>query len=141
MYKSIGIVLSGLLAIASAGVRAGDIGVADAWIREAPPHAAALAGYLSLSNASAVPVTLDSISSADFGSIEIHRSEMHEGMMHMRKESGLRIEAGSSLALEPGGVHLMLLDGRRALRAGDVVVLRLRFSDGEDIAIDAPVRR
>ena len=67
MYKSIGIVLSGLLAITSAGVRAGDIGVAEAWIREAPPHAAALAGYLSLSNASAVPVTLESISSADFG--------------------------------------------------------------------------
>jgi copper(I)-binding protein len=129
------------LAIVSASVGAGGISVTGAWIREAPPHTNALAGYLDISNASGTAVTLDSVSSADFGAIEIHRSEMHEGMMHMRKESRLEIDAGSGLTLEPGGAHLMLLDGRRALRAGDVVVLRLHFSDGEDIEVDAPVRK
>jgi copper(I)-binding protein len=66
---------------------------------------------------------------------------MREGMMHMHKELAIRIEAGASVALEPGAAHLMLLDGKRALKAGDVVTLRLRFSDGEEIEIDAPVRK
>jgi copper(I)-binding protein len=141
MHKPIAILLSGLLAIVSASLRAGGISVTGAWIREAPPHAAALAGYLSISNASGSAVMLDSVSSADFGAIEIHRSEMHEGMMHMHKETDIRIDAGASLVLEPGAAHLMLLDGKRALKVGDVVTLRLHFSDGEDIEVDAPVRK
>jgi copper(I)-binding protein len=141
MNRVIAILLSAALFAASAAAGAGGVTVTDPWIREAPPGVTTLAGYLRISNASAAPVTLDAVTSADFGAIEIHVTEMHDGVMHMGRARGLEIGAGASRALEPGGAHLMLMDRKRPLRAGDAVTLRLRFSDGEEIDAHAPVRK
>lgn len=122
-------------------VRAGEISVTDPWIREAPAVAGVLAAYMTISNNSRHTVQIDSASGADFTMIEIHRTMMHEDMAQMVKQSSLRIEAGKSLVLEPGGYHLMLMKPRRPLRAGDKVILQLHFTSGETIDVIAEVRK
>jgi copper(I)-binding protein len=133
--------LCSLLVPLSSWVYAGDITVSDAWIQEAPPTAATLACYMSISNASKNPVKLESASSDDFGAVELHSSEIHEGMVHMRKEHHIEVGAGATLTLKPGALHLMLIDKKRPLKAGDTVALKLNFSDGESIEVRAPVRK
>lgn len=120
---------------------AGGITVTDSWIREAPPGAKATAAYMTISNASSQTVQLDSAASADFEMIEMHRTEMHDGMAHMKKQTGIRIEAGKSVQLKPGDFHLMLMRPRRSLKAGDQCGLQLRFDNGESIAVQAIVRK
>ena len=45
-----------------------------------------------------------------------------------------------STTMAPGGLHVMLIDLRRALVIGDSVRLRLRFSDSTSVAVTAPVQ-
>jgi hypothetical protein len=71
--------------------------------------------------------------------IEFHHTEMEGGIARMLEQKSLRVPAGGSLALEPGGTHMMLI--RPApLRAGDRVKITLELADGETLAIEAVVR-
>lgn len=97
--------------------------VAGAWIREAPPGASVMAGYASLRNAGSSALTLDGVHSADFSAVELHRTQMQDGRMQMRAEPRLPLDPGAAAQLQPGGLHLMLFDPRRALQAGDRVAI------------------
>ena len=50
-------------------------------------------------------------------------------MMKMRAIDKLALPAGRSVALTPGGHHMMLFDLKAPLNAGDVVPLTLTFED------------
>ena len=70
-------------------------------------------GFLTLSNAGDSPVTLLGVESDAARRVEIHRSEVVDGMMTMTRQDGIEIAPGETLALEPGGLHVMFmgLDG------------------------------
>ena len=97
----------------------------DAWIREAPPGAMMLAGYVRLHNAGKRALTLDRASSKSFGEVSLHRTTAENGMAGMEAVPTLTLEPGASLALAPGGYHLMLMQPARPLAAGDRVRIRL----------------
>ena len=118
-----------------------EISVTNPWIREAPPAAEILAAYMTISNNSRQTVQLESVASADFEMIEIHRTETRQGMSHMLKQSSLLIKSGESVLLKPGGYHLMLIKPKRNLRNGDNVTLHLHFNNGEAINVTAIVRQ
>ncbi len=121
--------------------RAGEIRITDPWIREAPAVAQVLAAFMTISNDSRQSVQLEAASSTDFSTVEIHRSMTHAGMAHMMKQSSLEIEGGGSVALRPGGYHLMLMKPKRSLPAGTEVTLQLSFDNGETIDVTAVVRK
>ncbi|NNJ94746.1 MAG: copper chaperone PCu(A)C [Halobacteria archaeon] len=118
-----------------------DLVVSDAWVREAPPGATVLAGYLKITNRGTAHATVSGVSAADFSSVEIHRTVMENGMARMLSAEQLEIPAGESFVLEPGGYHLMLFNPARPLAAGDSVELLLHVRDGACLAVDAPVAR
>ena len=64
----------------------------------------------------------------------------HDGMAHMMARTELPIAAGEVLSMQPGGLHVMLVDLRRALVVGDSVPLRLRFRDGTELPVVVPVK-
>lgn len=70
------------------------------------------AGYMSVTNSTDETVTLESVSAAGVGSIELHESvEASDGTMGMEpRPNGFEIAAGETVTLEPGGKHLMLFD-------------------------------
>lgn len=102
----------------------------NAWIREAPPGAAVMGGFLTLRNNSDQPIRCATISSPDFGAIEIHRTVIEDGQSRMLREDALQLPPGGSAVLAPGGQHLMLFRPQRPIAAGDTA--RLDFDCGDE---------
>ncbi|MEO8811559.1 MAG: copper chaperone PCu(A)C [Caulobacteraceae bacterium] len=101
--------------------------VADGWTR---PAAAGVngAGYLTIVNAGGSADTLVAAASPSARRVSIHQSRMTEGVMSMRSVPRLAIPAGGTIALAPGGYHLMLEGLVRPLRVGDRVPVALTFA-------------
>ena len=118
-----------------------DIRVSDAWIPEAPPVATTMAGYLRLDNKSDNTVTLVDVSSPSFAAVELHRSEVVEGMARMVHQERLDVPAHETLLLEPGSYHLMLMKPVDPLNEGDTIQLRLHFDHGQTLYVTALVKK
>jgi copper(I)-binding protein len=127
--------------LAPAQVLADQVQVEDAWVREGPPTTRVLAGYMQVHNRSDAPVAITGASSPALGRIEIHRTEIRDGVARMIAEERVEIPAGESVAFAPGGLHLMLFDPAEPLRAGDRIVLDLDLEGAEDVSVEAEVRR
>lgn len=110
------------------------------WIRQAPPGVSVLAGYFTLENLTDQAITLGSVSSPDFGAVEMHQSFVKNGMEGMAPVASVAIPAHGSIEFKPGGYHLMLMQPKKNLFAGDIVTLMFKFSDNSELAILAPVR-
>jgi len=130
-----------ILCLPAQSATAQTVEVTDPWIREPPPGAAMLAAYMTIVNASGHAVTLEGVSSSDFRMVEIHQTTMEEGVARMKKVSVVEIGAGESVALEPGGYHLMLMHPMRMLLAGDTVELLLHLDNDKFIPVTAIVRK
>lgn len=133
--------VAGLLLTVTAHAGPPGITVENAWIREAPPGAPMLAGYVTLKNNGSVTRALLGAESHDFGMIELHRSVFEDGVARMVQQERIEIPAGGSVTLEPGGLHLMLMKPQGQLRAGDTSGFTLRFDDGSSLEVEFAVRR
>jgi copper(I)-binding protein len=65
------------------------------------------------------------------GVAEIHEMSMTDNMMRMRQIKELALPAGKAVELKPGGYHVMLLDLKGQVKAGDKIALTL-VVEGED---------
>lgn len=131
-----------LAALCHAAVaQAGPLTVDDAWVREAPPTAQVLAAYMQITNPADQPRTITGAASACCERVEIHRTEIVDGMARMIPQPELAVDAGATLLLEPGGLHLMLIAPKEPLTQGDHVVIELQLDGGETQEVHAEVRR
>ena len=115
--------------------------ISNGFSPEAPPVAKVLAAYMTLSNPGNTEVVITSASSTDFDKVEIHSMEMKDGMMHMVEQKELRISAKGELTLEPGELHMMLINKHRSLKDGDTIKITITFHDGQTQTISLPVRK
>ncbi|WP_134678845.1 DUF1775 domain-containing protein [Paracoccus ravus] len=112
----------------AAETRVGEIVVSDAYSRATPPGAPVGGAYLTLTNAGADPDRLIGASTPLAGRVEIHEMAMEGEVMRMRKlDDGLVLPAGESVALQPGGFHLMLFDLKEPLVEGATLEMELEF--------------
>ena len=81
------------LASAPAGACPG-LEAKDAWIREAPPGVAMLAGYALLRNTGKQALTIDRASSKAFGDVSLHRTTIENGVSRMAPVPALTLPAG-----------------------------------------------
>ena len=130
------LLMTSLLAVAD-----NTILVRDAWVREAPPGATVLAAYFTLENLGSKADKLVAVSCADFNKVEMHATEIRDGVARMLAITALPIPSHAEVKLAPGGYHLMLHSPRRELSAGMNVKLELRFISGAHMIVDTPVRR
>ena len=114
--------------------------VDDPWVREGPPTARVLAGYMIIRNPTDQPKTIVGAGSPAFRSVEIHRTVTEGGVARMVKQEQLQVPPRGQIALEPGSYHLMLLWAQHPLREGDTVEIVLYLEDGRQIVVNAPVR-
>lgn len=119
----------GLLA-AGCAQAAGRLVVSEAWIREAPPGATMLAGYAKLENAGDEPVSVLTVQSDAFRMASLHETVVADGVSKMRELHRLDLAPGATVALEPGGKHLMLMQPRQEVHAGDKIDVRFLLGDG-----------
>ncbi len=134
--------LVGLLSLLALGAHAQTV-VTDAWVRGTVPQQKATGLFAKISSASGA--RLVSASSVVAGAVEIHEMSMAGNVMKMRAvPDGLELPAGKAVELKPGGYHLMLLDLKQTLQAGDVVPVTLVIESAgkqrETVAVQATVR-
>lgn len=99
------------------------------------------AAYFLITNYEEEPDTLLSVQSDVARLVEIHESyEREEGMMGMREIPQLEIPARSTVRLEQGGLHIMLIQVTRTLADGDTFELTLNFAGHGEKTIEIPVR-
>ncbi len=72
--------------------------------------------------------------------VELHTHIHDKGVMRMRKIDRIELPAGGEVTLQPGGLHVMLLGLKQDLNEGDTISVTLKFSDGSQKTIEAPVR-
>lgn len=93
--------------------------------------------FMTITNNGEKDVTLVGGASPVAGIVEIH--EVIDGMMQPMA-SGLVIPAGQSVKLRMGGYHVMLMELASEIKAGEEVEMTLRFSDGTEQRLTAPVK-
>ena len=129
------------LLICSLPAVAESLQVTDAWIKNLPMAVPVRAGYMHISNIQNREVTIVSLQSKSFESIEIHQSLEVDGMMSMRPVDTLSIPAGASLELAPGGFHLMMMNPLDKLIPGQKVTVTLYYEDQKMQLIEMEVRK
>ncbi len=132
--------LAAALALA-AGPAWAQMEVENAWSRATAPGASIAAGYMVLRNRAASPDRLLSASSELAQKVETHVTVKDGEVLRMREVKGYEIPARSSLALKPGGAHLMLVGIKRPFREGEKVPLTLRFEKAGEKRIELQVSR
>ena len=100
-----------------------------------------LAAYLIIENHSKNNVTLNTVTSPMFDKVEIHRTEIHDGMAHMVPQPNLPVGMEQKVVFEPNGLHIMLIGPKKSLHSGDQVELSFSFSDGTKVTSQAPVKK
>lgn len=116
--------------------------VKDAWVRATVPQQKATGAFMQLT--AAQNSKLIGVSSSAVPVVEVHEMSMEGGVMKMRPVSALALPAGKTVALTPGGYHVMLMDLKQQMKAGEVVPLSLtiEYAAGkrETIEVKAEVR-
>lgn len=115
------------------------ISVSNAYVRatDAGMQPYMTGAFMEITNGTDHDVTLTGGAAEFSPRIEVH--EVVNGVMQM-KEGGLAVPAGSTVALAPGGNHLMFMGMADPLAAGDEVMFDLVFDDGTTVAVSAPVK-
>jgi len=135
----VGLMLA-LIPIAAVTAEAG-ISVRDAWVRETPPGVDMMAGYMVLQNNTSRSQVLVAASSSGFETVMIHRTIVKDGLAGMVHASQTELAPNASLIFAPGGYHLMLMNPKRTLRAGDRVDITLKFRGGLVLPVAYEVRK
>ena len=120
-------------------VLAGTVTLESGWAKAGSGMTAV---FGTVTNRSDQDITITGGTSPSAGEVQVHTmAKQADGSMKMmQKKGGLRVPAGGSVALEPGGDHLMLLELTEPLVNGDDVVLVMVTSSGDELAWTVPVR-
>lgn len=119
----------------------GDLTLSEAFTRATLPNAPTAGGYVTIANGGSDDDRLVSASSPVAGEVQIHEMSVIDDVMQMRElEEGIAIPAGETVALSPGGLHLMFIGLSEGFAEGETVPVTLTFEHAGDVEIALPVR-
>ena len=135
---SLAVLLSALASQAQAQVT-----VKDAWVRATVAQQKATGAFMQLQ--SVQDAKLISAQSPVAGVVEVHEMAMEAGVMKMRAIPALDLPAGQTVALKPGGYHVMMMDLKGQIKDGDTVPVTLvvEGKDGkrQSVELKVPARK
>ncbi|GGM66601.1 hypothetical protein GCM10012275_41390 [Longimycelium tulufanense] len=115
------------------------IRLTDGWVK-VPPKKDRTAGYFTLRNTGATEDRLTAVVTDVAGRPELHTTQTAgSGAEKMVKVNEIPLPPNQDVALRPGGEHLMLVDLKRELAAGQKVTVELRFASGKKLSAELPV--
>lgn len=123
--------------------KAGDIAIKQPYATPTRPGASVGAAYFGgLENRGSRPDRLLRASTPASARVELHSGEIGgDGVMRMRELDSLPLPPGSTVALKPGqGNHLMLIDLKKPLAAGETFVMTLDFEHGGKVEVKVVVQ-
>ena len=116
-----------------------ELEIRDPWIKNLPPLVPVRAGYMTIHNPQSKAVSIVSLRSDAFASIEIHQTIEQDGMMRMEPVPNLRIEANTGVQLAPGGLHLMMMNPSEPTQPGDQLEIVIVLDDGSEQRVEMRV--
>lgn len=120
------------------GQTVAEVNATGPWCRPTPNGRDMTACYITLTSSTGDRVI--NIISPRAARSELHAVSTEGGVMSMTAmENGLELPAGQTVALAPGGDHIMLMGVTVPLAEGDLVPLALTFESGAQIALEVPV--
>lgn len=141
------IILAALFLSACAGqavTKTGGIEISAPWARAAAAMpgmgGANGAAYMVIRNHSAQPDRLLKAESSVAGAVELHKSEMKDGVMSMAPVPAIDVPANGQVELKSGGLHIMLIGLKQDLKPGDQITLTLTFEKAGKIEVKADVK-
>ena len=136
MCAAIGIVLSSAAIAQNASV--GSIKIENAYTRATAPGQQVAGGFLKIENKGAAD-QLISASSPVAGEVQLHEMAMEGNVMKMRQVKDIAVPANGVVELKPGGLHLMFMNIKAPLAAGESVPVKLKFAKAGEVEIKVPV--
>lgn len=91
--------------------------------------------YLTIINRGKTADALIAASSNAAGRAEFHQTSFVDGMARMRPLTEIPIPAGTTVKIEPGGIHIMLVDLKAPLVPGKPVPLQLEFRNAGKLTV------
>jgi len=131
--------LAGLLAALPA--LAGELTVTNAWSRSTPPVAKVGVVYFTLKNDTGKSDRLLKLSTPVATKVEVHRTEVLDGIARMREVAVLHVDAGKTIEFQPGGMHVMLMGLKKPLVGGMTYDLDLLFEVAGPRKVRVTVRK
>lgn len=122
-------VIAALWALSAGLVYAQTVDVKDAWVRAAVPGQSGTGAFMNLTAKDGAKLV--GVSSPVAGVAEVHEMKMDNDVMRMRAILALDLPAGKTVALKPGGYHVMLMELKQALPQGSTVPLTLILRDAK----------
>ena len=136
MYAAVGIALCSSVMAQNTSV--GSIKVENAYTRATAPGQQVAGGFLKIENKGAAD-QLVSASSTVAGEVQLHEMSMEGNVMKMRQVKDIPVPANGSVELKPGGLHLMFMNIKAPLAAGETVTVKLKFAKAGEVEVKMPV--
>ena len=119
----------------------GSIEVGNPWTRATPRGAPVAVAYMTITNKGSVADRLMGGSTAVAGRFEVHNMVTEDGVAKMRPVTGgLEIKPGSTVTLEPGGLHVMLIGLKEPIAQGGRVPGILIFERAGKVDVEFAVQ-
>ena len=140
--KKLSVLLAGLMISVGALAASADmVTVQEPYVRLAPPNAPATAAFMVLKNGGDKDVKVMKADNPASKLTELHTHINDNGVMKMRPVPAIEIKAKGETKLQPGGLHVMLINLKAPMKEGDVVQITLTFDDGSSKNVDAKVMK
>ena len=105
--------------------------VDDAWVRATVAGQPSTGAFMHIT--SSTDSKLVEVRSPVAKTVQIHESKMQNDVMSMQPVTSVALPAGKSVAIEPEGYHVMLIDLVNQVKAGDQVPLTLIVEDSKGV--------
>jgi len=113
-------------------------GVDAPWARPTAPGAKVGGAFMTLVGGKDAD-RLVSGSSPAAAAVELHTHVMDGGVAKMRAVPAIDVPANGRVELKPGGLHIMLINLKAPLKAGDTVPLKLRFEKAGEVDVKVAI--
>lgn len=134
------VAVTAVLLSLSGHLYAQNVDVKDAWVRTSVQGQKATGAFMKITAKEGS--TLVGVASPVAGVAEVHEMKMDGDVMRMRAlPNGLALPAGKTVALTPGGYHVMLMDLKATLPKDSTIPLTLTFKNakGEQSQVELKV--
>lgn len=141
LFRTVTLSMIAALAFASPSLahdfKIADLKIGHPYARAMLPGAKVGGGYLTINNTGATDDRLVSIASPSAGTVQLHEMKVDDGVMTMREiKGGIVIPKGETLALKPGGYHLMFVNVKQPFKEGENVKATLTFEKAGPVEVE-----
>ncbi|MGH8203395.1 MAG: copper chaperone PCu(A)C [Steroidobacteraceae bacterium] len=127
--------------LASLPAFGGGLTITNAWSRSTPPGVTVGVVYFTLNNDTRKSDRLLKLSTPVASKVQVHRTEILDGIARMREVAVLHVDAGQALEFAPNGMHVMLMGLKKPLVEGQRFDLELLFEVGGPRSVEVVVRK